>query len=64
MADILKVKPSKVYTKDGKGPLPYDRLINYTCPLCDYILCDPMQGECGDRFCKNCLDQKLMEQDE
>lgn len=64
MASIVRVTPSKVYAKDGSGPLSPDRLVNYTCPLCGNILCDPMQGECGDRFCKSCLDERLMDDHE
>jgi len=58
MGDITKVNPTCIYAKDGTGPLDKERLINYTCPICNHILVEPMQGECGDRFCKNCLDKK------
>jgi len=62
MANAVKVKPSTVYTRDGSGPIGSDQLLNYTCPLCDHILCDPMQGECGDRFCKSCLNERSMDE--
>ena len=53
-----KVEPTCIFAKDGTGPLDTDRLTNYTCPLCCHILDEPMQGECGDRFCKSCLEEK------
>ena len=32
---------------------------NYDCCHCQLILRDPRQAECGDRFCRLCLEHVL-----
>lgn len=27
----------------------------FNCPLCNYLLCEPVVTECGHTFCRNCL---------
>lgn len=33
----------------------------YDCPICLYVLRDPMQTKCGHRFCKKCIEKWIRE---
>ena len=28
--------------------------LQYKCPICEHLLDNPVQAECGDRFCSDC----------
>ena len=38
----------------GDSLLSSDRILQYKCHLCDHLLDNPVQAECGDRFCIDC----------
>lgn len=35
----------------------------YDCPICLYVLREPLQTKCGHRFCKQCIEKWLSESD-
>ncbi|XP_006820423.1 TNF receptor-associated factor 5-like [Saccoglossus kowalevskii] len=37
---------------------------HYICPVCDKVLRSPRQLQCGDRFCKNCVEKILQKSEE
>ena len=67
---IRSVAPPPASWESGRGvdsPLPsgYDYMFvpslepKYECPICLMCLRDPMQTECGHRFCASCIRQCL-----
>ena len=35
--------------------LSSEQILQYRCPLCKHLLDNPLQAECGDRFCSDCF---------
>ena len=31
-----------------------EQISQYKCPICENLLDNPVQAECGDRFCSDC----------
>ena len=36
---------------------PSSQWKEYICPVCDYLMDDPIQTSCGHRMCYKCFDQ-------
>ena len=64
MAKYLnKIDLSDIFTSDSKSLLSDEQISQYKCPICKHLLDNPLQAECGDRFCSDCykiaFDDKL-----
>ena len=54
MAQYLdKIDMKNIFVSDT--PLSSERVSQYQCPLCKHLLDNPVQAECGDRFCSDCF---------
>ena len=50
-----KIDLNDIFTSDSKTLLRKEQILQYKCPVCKHLLDDPLQAECGDRFCSDCF---------
>lgn len=47
-----KIDMNNIYASDTL--LNSEQISQYKCPICEHLLDNPVQAECGDRFCSDC----------
>ena len=53
MAKYLnKIDMNNIFASDSL--LNSEQISQYRCPICKHLLDNPVQAECGDRFCSDC----------
>ena len=53
-----KIDPKDIFASDDKS-LNSERISQYICSICKYLLDNPVQADCGDRFCQDCYKDKF-----